>query len=374
MLLKPSIPTLAAALFCSAAHGEPYAPYLDLSTNAVRHTVIAAGTPETYQGHATTALLADGKTILAVWTTGHGGHCGPAAMSTDAGRTWERIDSRFPAEYATWKNCPAIYRLAGPDGKERIHVFACGKPDKARGCAAEMTRVVSEDNGATWRVLPPIPVPCVMPLCTVIRLKDGSYLGQYNERWPEEKKRWNRVFQIVSRDGGLTWGEPQLVAQHTGMNLCEPFLLRSSDGNELCSILRDNEKNALTKLVFSTDEGKTWSAPEDAAWGLTGHRHHGVSLPDGRWVIAFRDTAPQSPSRNHFVAWTGTYGDIKARRPGQRIKLLNSYAGGDCGYAALVNFPDNSILATTYIKYWNDTRKHSVVGAFINPSDFITTP
>jgi hypothetical protein len=366
---------LAHFLLCAGSaigvHADTaaYAPCLDLSSATDRHVVIAAGTPDTYQGHATTALLADGKTLFAVWTAGHGGHCGPAARSQDAGRTWTRIDTRFPAEYATWKNCPALYRMADPQGKERIFVFACGTPDNANGRAAEMTRVVSEDNGETWRPLPPLPVTCVMPMCTVIRLKDGSYLGQYNDRWPEEKKRWNRVFQMRSDDGGLTWRDPRLVAQHPDMNLCEPFLLSSPDGNELCAVLRDNAKNALSKLTFSQDGGQTWSQPEDAAWGLTGHRHHGVQLKDGRWVIAFRDTAPGSPSRNHFVAWTGTYADIKARRPGRRIKLLHSHAGGDCGYAALSLFPDETILATTYIKYWNDPRKHSVVGVFIKPED-----
>jgi len=356
-------------LLASRLFAEPYAPFLDLSGDAARHVVIAEGTPDVYQGHATTALLADGRTLLAVWTLGHGGRCGPAAQSGDGGRTWKRIDERFPAEYATWKNCPAIYRLAAPDGKERLCVFACGTPDKANNRAAEMTRVVSDDNGATWQTLPPLPVTCVMPMCSVIRLKDGAYLAQYNDRWPELGKIWNRVFQVRSDDGGLTWGEPSLVAQHTGMNLCEPFLLPSDDGGELCAILRDNEKAALSKLVFSRDDGKTWTAPEDAAWGLTGHRHHGVCLPDGRWVIAFRDTAPNSPTRNHFVAWVGTYDDIKARRPGRRIKLLHSYAGGDCGYAALTLHPDGGILATTYVKYWDDTRKHSVVGVFLKPGD-----
>lgn len=353
-----------------ARAGNPaYAPYLDLSNNTERHVIIAAGTTNVYQGHATTVLLADNTTLLAVWTSGHGGRCGPAAMSHDAGKTWTRIDDRLPSEYATWKNCPAIYRMPAPDGKERLGIFACGKPDKANGRAAEMMHMTSEDNGATWHVQPPTPVTCVMPMCTVISLKDGSLLGQYNDRWPEEKPRWNRVFQVRSSDGGLTWADARCVAQNTDMNICEPFLIRSPDGSELCSILRDNAKSALSKLIFSQDEGKTWSTPEPSAWGLTGHRHHGVQLKDDRWVIAFRDTAPGSPTRNHFVAWVGTYDDIKARRPGRRIKLLHSYAGGDCGYAALVLFPDETILATTYIKYWNDARKHSVVGVFIKPED-----
>lgn len=347
----------------------PVAPAVDLSAATNRQVVIAAGTPQTYQGHATTALLADGQTLFAVWTTGHGGSCGPAAMSEDGGKTWRRIDDRFPAEYQAFKNCPAIYRMTDPQGKERLFVFACGAPDKANSRAKEMTRVMSEDGGATWRVLPALPVTCVMPLCTVIRLKDGAYLGQYNDRWPEQKKIWNRVFQVRSTDGGLTWSAPRLVAQDPAMNLCEPFLLRSPDGGELCAVLRDNVKGSLSKLVFSRDEGQTWTAPENAAWSLTGHRHHGVQLKDGRWVIAFRDTAPKSPTAGHFVAWTGAYDDIRNRRAGRRIKLLHSYAGGDCGYAALALLPDDSVLATTYIKYWNDARKHSVVGVFIRPDD-----
>jgi len=62
------------------------------------------------------------------------------------------------------------------------------------------------------------------------------------------------------------------------------------------------------------------------------------------------------------VAWVGTYNDIKHRKPGQyRIKLLHSYAKGDCGYPGVERLPDGTILATTYIKYWDDARKHSVV-------------
>ena len=43
------------------------------------------------------------------------------------------------------------------------------------------------------------------------------------------------------------------------------------------------------------------------------------------------------------------------------IKLLHSYAGGDCGYPGLELLPDGTFIATTYIKYWGDERRHSVV-------------
>lgn len=359
-----------SALLATSLHGEtPFAPDLDLSSDASRHVIIAAGTPDLYQGHATTALLADGKTLFSVWTEGHGGPCGPLATSEDGGRIWRRVDERLPDVYRTAKNCPAIYRMTDPQGQERLWIFACTGVDPKNNRATAMARVMSEDNGKTWRAMPPLPVTCVMPMCSVIRLKDGTTLGQYNDRWPEQRPKWNRIFQMRSPDGGLTWQDAHPVAQDADMNLCEPFLLASPDGSELCAILRDNAQNALSKLIFSTDQGRTWSAPADAAWGLTGHRHSGVQLKDGRWVIAFRDTAPASPTSGHFVAWTGTYDDIKARRSGRRIKLLHSHAGWDCGYASLARFPDDTILATTYIKYWNDARKHSVAGVFIKPED-----
>lgn len=115
-------------------------------------------------------------------------------------------------------------------------------------------------------------------------------------------------------------------------------------------------------MMFSNDEGKTWSEPVDTPWGLTGDRHMGIYTHDGRLVIAFRDRAPGSPTNGHFVAWVGTWEDIKKGRPGEyRIKLLHSYAGSDCGYPGMEILPDGTIIAKTYIKYTDDKNKHSVV-------------
>ena len=88
----------------------------------------------------------------------------------------------------------------------------------------------------------------------------------------------------------------------------------------------------------------------------------GVYADDGRLIIAFRDKAIGATTYNHFVAWVGTYDDIKAGREGQyRIKLLHSHAGGDCGYPGMERLPDGTIVATTYIKYRPGKEKHSVV-------------
>ena len=351
------------------AYGEEagtQSAFRDVSGDRARHVVVAQGTPETYNGHATLVRTKSGR-MITVWTIGHGGPCGPAAESLDGGKTWTRIDDRFPAEWKNTRNCPAIFALEGNDGKERLFVFAQGRPDKANGRCIEMRHCVSEDDGLTWRMLPnAIPVTCVMPLTTIIRCADGSYLGMYNDRWPEFRKKWNRVYQIRSTDGGFTWSAPgELVAESEKMNLCEPFLLRSDDGKELCAILRDNCRDALSKMVFSRDEGKTWTAPVDTAPALSGHRHAGVKDSTGRWTIVSRNYEPNAPYKFNYCAWRGTYADIVNRRRGETVKLLHSYAKGDCGYGACVLMPDDTVFALTYIKYNPGPEKHSIVGLWL---------
>src|SRR3546814_6579605 len=52
-------------------------PLIDLSADTTRQVIIARGTEEVYQGHPTTVLLPDGKTMYCVWSYNHGGPLGP---------------------------------------------------------------------------------------------------------------------------------------------------------------------------------------------------------------------------------------------------------------------------------------------------------
>jgi hypothetical protein len=98
--------------------------------------------------------------------------------------------------------------------------------------------------------------------------------------------------------------------------------------------------------MFSRDEGKTWSQAVDAPWGLTGDRHHGLRLPDGRFVIVFRHAAPNAKDKG-LIAWVGTYDDIKQGKPGQyRVSLIKTFKDGL--YPGLHLLPDGTIVATTY--------------------------
>ena len=64
---------------------------VDISKQSERHVVVAAGTEEIYQGHPTTLLLPDKKTMFAVWSIGHGGPAGPMGRSDDAGPDLEAV-------------------------------------------------------------------------------------------------------------------------------------------------------------------------------------------------------------------------------------------------------------------------------------------
>ena len=338
-------------------------PVVDVSTDIGRQIVIARGTEEVYQGHPTTVLMPDGKTVFCVWTHGHGGNCGPMARSDDAGRMWTRIDDRLPAGFRRHSNCPSIYRLVGPDGSERLWVFSA-QPN--------MPRIVSEDGGATWREMPPLGLPCVMTFSSMVRLDNGNYLGMYHRRMDGVAGESDRsvplnVLQTETGDGGLTWSAPRVAAAVPGKMPCEPYVFRSPDGGELCCLMRENTHTGNSLQMFSRDEGATWSLPRETCWGLTGDRHMGVYSEDRRLVIAFRDRALESPTRGHFVAWVGTYDDIRNGSPGQyRVKLLHSHAGGDCGYPGVERLPDGDILATTYVKYEAGTAQHSVVSVRLN--------
>ncbi|QDU09391.1 sialidase family protein [Gimesia aquarii] len=366
----PTVLVFLSTITCSnlSLYADDKLPLIDISNQTERQTVIAAGTKDVYQGHPTTLLMPDQKTMFAVWCINHGGSAGPMAKSMDGGKTWQRLDDQLPKGYATHQNCPSIYRMVDPSGKARLWVFSAAKGTRS---GPGMPSIMSEDAGKTWKEMPPLGFPCVMTFSSMVKLKDGRYLGLYH-KGPEGKDRSPLVvLQTISDDGGFSWSEPQIVAEVKGKNPCEPCVFRSPDGKQLCCLMRENTHKGRSLMMFSNDEGTTWSTPVDTPWGLTGDRHKEVFTKEGQLVVCFRDQAPGSSTRGHFVAWVGTYDDIINGRDGKyRIKLLHHYGrSGDCGYPGVELLPDGTIVATTYVKYRNDKAKNSVVSVRFRLND-----
>ncbi len=321
-------------------------PLIDLASQTERQ-VIVDKEPGQYLGHPTTVLLEDGRTMIAVYPKGHGRGAVVMKRSTDGGRTWSgRLPT--PASWATSKEVPTLHRVADAAGKKRLIMFSGLYP---------IRMAVSEDDGATWSELKPIgDFGGVVTMASVERLRNGNYMALFHDDGrfiradgKSQKPPVFTVYKTISADGGLTWGQPVAIASHPPAHLCEPGVVRSPDGKQLAVLLRENSRQFNSFVIFSNDEGETWSEPRELPGALTGDRHVARYAPDGRLFITFRDTAHESPTWGDWVGWVGTYDDIVHGHEGQyRVRLMDNHKGADCTYAGLDLLPDGTFVTTTY--------------------------
>jgi N-acetylneuraminic acid mutarotase len=370
---QPSLPIvagltiLAAGLFAPvsgrAADPATKSPFaveqVDLSDMPELQTVVDREAGQ-YLGHPTTVLLEDGRTMIIVYPKGHGRGEIVMKRSTDGGRTWsERLPT--PASWATSQEVPTIYRTIDQRGKKRLILFSGLYP---------IRRAVSEDDGATWSELEPIgDYGGIVACASCERLKNGDYLALFHDdgrflrkqKPPKGTKPRFIVYKILSSDGGLTWSEPEAIAEHTEAHLCEPGLVRSPDGKELAVLLRENSRKFRSFVIFSRNEGKTWTEPRELPAELTGDRHTAKYVAGKNLFISFRDNLKGSPTYGDWVAWLGTYEDIVQGKPGlARFRLMDNTKGADCAYPAVDVLPDGSILTTTYGHWTKDEMPYIV--------------
>lgn len=338
-------------------------PTIDISGDKSRHTIIERGEKER-QGHASTILLPDGRTMFVIWNKGHGGKCGPLKKSTDGGLSWsEKLP--VPDNWALHANCPPLYYLEDPtSGESRLTTYVNRGP-----YGFKMYRSFSNDLGETWSPFEPVLlsgkedtlVANVMPFTAIEPIEDGGkLLGVSNIRRPFEGGLTNIIVQSTSSDGGETWEHWRMLLDlGEGFILAEPELIRSPDGEQLLMLIRENNNDYNSWIMLSNNEGKTWGEPYQATASVTMHRHQATYAQDGRLVIVGRDVAPASPSNKHFVAWVGRYKDLVERTEGEyRIKLLHTYQTTE--YPGLELLPDGTFVATNTLKY-HPEESYSVV-------------
>jgi hypothetical protein len=325
-------------------------PIVDISGEKARQVIVDREKGQ-YLGHPTTLLLEDNKTMLIVYPKGHGR--GPIVYkrSNDTGLTWsERLPT--PKSWETSLEVPTLHRVVDASGKKRIIMFSGLHP---------IRMAVTEDDGANWSELAPIGnFGGIVAMGTVIDLKTpGHYLaffhddGRYIRGAPAKAWRfW--VYTTLSKDGGLTWSAPTPIAMLPNANLCEPGALRSPDGKQIAVLLRENSRKYNSFVIFSNDEGQTWSEPKELPAALTGDRHVAKYTTDGRLFISFRDTTHVSPTKGDWVGWVGKYEDIVNGTEGQyRVRIMDNTKGADCTYPGIEVLPDGTIVTTTY-GHWTE--------------------
>jgi len=326
-------------------------PVIDLADQQQRQVVVDRQ-PGQYLGHPTTLLLEDGKTILCVYPKGHGAGGIIYKRSPDGGRTWsDRLPT--PASWATSLETPTLHRVIDAEGSKRVLLWSGRYPART---------ALSEDDGQTWSELNPVgPWGGIVVMSSVIPLRSGAgqYLALFHDdgRYISQEPRTQQptvftLYKTLSRDGGLSWEQPVAVFQSAEVHLCEPGAIRSPDGRQLAGLLRENARRRNSHIIFSDDEGQTWSAPRELPDTLNGDRHTGQYAPDGRLLISFRDRPPdgkKSPTEGDWVAWVGTYEDLVANRPGQyRLRLMDNHHAWDCAYPGVEILPDGTFVLTTY--------------------------
>lgn len=327
--------------------------------------VVVDRRPGVYLGHPTTVLLADSQTILTTYPVGHGKGPIQYKKSFDGGLSWTDT-LPTPASWKTSKEVPTLFRMSDPAGKERIILFSGLYPAR---------RAWSEDNGQTWSELEPVgDWGGIVVMGCAIRLKDGRYMAMFHDdgRFFHENGYDNGLFTVYktyTADGGLTWSYPEAIIECDWADPCEPGIFRSPDGGQLLVLLRENSRKYNSFFITSNDEGETWSALKELPGALTGDRHTGKQLPDGRLFISFRDQGLDSPTWGDWVGWIGTYDDIINGREGQyRLLIKDNTRDADCAYPGVELLADSTIVTTTY-GHWIEGQQPYIVSARFKASE-----
>lgn len=326
---------------------------IDLDDQLFRQVVVDHE-PGQYLGHPTTLCLEDGKTILAVYPKGHGRGTIIYKRSDDGGLTWsQRLPT--PDNWSTSKETPTLHRVVDADGKKRIIMWSGLYPARL---------AVSEDDGASWSPLKSagdwggiVVMGFVEPLNT----GKGHYLAMFHDdgRFIQAKATPNKprtftLYQTLSKDGGLTWTKPAAVFKSSEIHLCEPGVVRSPDGKTMAVLLRENARRKNSHIIFSEDEGLTWSQPKPMPLELTGDRHTGKYSDDGRLLISFRCRSPKSAVAKRsfegdWVGWVGTWDDLVQGRSGEYfVRFKDNKKGYDTTYPGVEHLPDDTFVLTTY--------------------------
>jgi hypothetical protein len=344
-------------------------PAIDLDGDTYRQIIVDKEEGQ-YLGHVTTVLLEDGKTIYAVYPKGHGQ--GPVVMkrSSDGGLTWsDRLP--VPDNWATSREVPTIHRVVDPQGVKRLILWSGLYPARL---------AISEDDGKVWSDLKPAGEwggIVVMGFVEPLQTGKGHYIAMFHDDgrfinggdgkfWGSpagERSDTMVLYQTFSYDGGLTWSYPDTIWYGSDINLCEPGVVRSPDGKHLAVLLRENRRNKNSFVIFSEDEGKTWSDPRELPLSLTGDRHTAKYGPDGRLFISFRAISPDGrrdgrPFETDWAGWVGTWDDITGGNEGQyvvRIKENKAPEGRweyDTAYPGVEVLPDGTFVVTTY-GFWD---------------------
>ena len=337
-----------------------------------------------YLGQPDMVMLDDSRTLLTVYPVGHGHGKLVMQVSEDAGETWtEKTD--IPSSWSKSLETPTIYKLHLANGKTRLMLitglpnWGTGETD-ANGHIGGWNTSYSDDGGKTWteyknwheKKKDGSTNYTIVAMASLVQLKDANgndiqkWMGVYHDADYVNYK----TYLTFDENGNEQWSEPEKYlseyrAIESTYQMCEIGMFRSPDGERIVGLARSQSHNNPSTLIYSDDEGETWSEPMDLPGSLAGERHKALYDPvSGKLVITFREIQYDLNKNNQFdgandwmagdwVAWVGTYEDLMEQNEGQCHILLcedwaNNRYSGDTGYTGMVVLPDGTFVMDSY--------------------------
>ena len=337
-----------------------------------------------YLGQPDMVMLDDKRTLITVYPVGHGHGALVMKVSEDAGETWsEKTD--IPSSWSKSLETPTIYKLHLANGKTRLMLIT-GLPNwgngetDANGHIGGWNTSYSDDGGKTWteyknwheKKKDGSTNYTIVAMASLVQLKDANgndiqkWMGVYHDADYVNYK----TYLTFDENGNEQWSEPEKYlseyrAIESTYQMCEIGMFRSPDGKRIVGLARSQSHNNPSTLIYSDDEGETWSEPMDLPGSLAGERHKALYDPvSGKLVITFREIQYDLNKNNQFdgandwmagdwVAWVGTYEDLMEQNDGQCHILLcedwaNNRYSGDTGYTGMVVLPDGTFVMDSY--------------------------
>lgn len=379
------------------------------------------GSEINYLAHPDAVMLDgenEGKMVI-YYSKGHGRGAIGGKVSSDNGKTWEEIKN-LPLTWNNSMETPTVYKLRmnrGTANETSKYILISGCPTWGGKYKGNGFNVSLSDDGITgWTEFQNFYgldlngkkgdnfVASIVAMASLTQLKDEN--GNWTNSWMgffHDDNAYNYKSILTFDESGqyMKWSAPEkYFAKYRKIEkkafMCEVEVVRSEfgEGNELMLLARSNGSNGNKEynglMSVSTDEGKTWSEPKQLPAAVNGERYKADYLADGRLFITFRSI---SKNFNNFdkvdetkgigngkwysegwVAWVGTYDDLKSGSEGlYRIKLAHTYlenqtksvlaANGDCGYCGNIVFGDGYKVMTSTYGIFNSNREKTIIAS-----------
>lgn len=340
-----------------------------------------------YLGHPDSVLLNNGD-ILTFYPKGHGKGAVLSKISDDGGVSYNKEIGNPPVSWEKSLETPTVYRLVFTNGEEKLILISANSKWPGMSTPGGFNSSISLDEGKTWTEFKrfwdndsEMPIIPIVAMASLTRLKEnGEFVDKWMGIFHDHRFINYKTILTFNENGDYNWSKPEPYLSEyrdieTYAGVCEVECVRSEGGkgDELCLIARCNKKTCTSLLIFSNDEGETWSRPKEAPFALNGERHKAEYTDDGRLFITFRSIERDRKrvkkmrklggERNWYsegwVAWVGTYDDLKNGTEGQyRIKIAHTYldhqkepsivANADTGYCGNVVLNDGTIVTSSY--------------------------